>query len=72
MPLLNPNKNKSQSIKVNLNKSIIDEINAYVEHFGLADISDFLEQSAEYSLSKCAEWKKAKRLLNKKQEEPQT
>ena len=54
MPLLNPNKNIKQSVKVTMNKSILDEIEAYSNHFGLAGISDFLEQSAELALSKCS------------------
>lgn len=65
MPLLNPNKNIKQSVKVTMNKSILDEIEAYSNHFGLAGISDFLEQSAELALSKCSEWKKAKKQIKK-------
>ena len=68
MPILNPNKNRKQSLKISLNKAIIEEINNYVEQFGLIDISDFLEQSAEQTLSKCTEWKKAKKNINKKDE----
>ena len=68
MPILNPDKNRKQTLKISLNKAIIEEINNYVDHFGLIDISDFLEQSAEQTLSKCSEWKKAKKNINKKSE----
>lgn len=66
MPLLNPNKNRKQPLKISLNQAIIEEINDYVEHFGLMDVSDFLEQSAEQTLSKCSEWKKAKKTISNK------
>lgn len=65
MPLLSPNKNVKQSVKITLNKAILDEMDLYIKHFGLADISDFLEQSAELTLSKCSEWKKVKKQLKK-------
>lgn len=65
MPLLNPKKNRKSTVKVTLNEAVIDEINDYIQQFGLVDISDFLEQSAEQTLSRCKEWSKVKKQTKK-------
>ena len=72
MPKLDPLKNQKSAIKASMSQSLVDEIKAYVSHYGLVDESDFIEQACEHILRSDRDWKKAKKSLKSNASETTT
>lgn len=53
MPLLTPKqKTKKTTLRISLDQSILEEIEAYYTWAGFGKLDEFLEQAAEHTMSK--------------------
>lgn len=57
MPIIKAKENsKKEQLRINIEKSIADEIKKYCDWAGVKKSDDFFEQAAQYILSKDKDW----------------
>lgn len=59
MPLLKPsNKTTKEQIRINIEKELIEHMEAYCQWAGIKKIDEFIEQAAQFILKKDKDWQK--------------